>query len=239
MIILYHISQILQEGKSFLIKNKNNGQHRVLLGFGLAFLVIFAVWVGLVACQSSFIAGYDRVIYSAIRNSNQAEYRLASLWTQAGDTIVITVISIALVLILAIFKKYGYAIFTGLVMICANGCNSIIKHVVKRQRPRIAASLNATGFSFPSGHSVGSMSLAIVLITLICLLVKQKPAKTILIALCVCFTLSIGFTRMYLHVHWPSDVTGGWLEGLTFGLLGAWILLWSEERKAAKERLWQ
>ena len=55
-----------------MINNKNNGQHRVLLGFGLAFLVIFAVWVGLVACQSSFIAGYDRVIYSAIRNSNQA-----------------------------------------------------------------------------------------------------------------------------------------------------------------------
>ena len=233
MIILYHISQILQEGKSFLINNKNNGQHRVLLGFGLAFLVIFAVWVGLVASQSSFIAGYDRAIYGAIRNSNQAEYRLASLWTQVGDTIVITTISIALVLILAIFKKYGYAIFTSLVMICTNGCNSIIKHVVKRQRPRIAASLNA------SGHSVGSMSLAIVLITLICLLVKQKPAKTILIALCVCFTLSIGFTRMYLHVHWPSDVTGGWLEGLTFGLLGAWILLWSEERKAAKERPWQ
>ena len=59
----------------------------------------------------------------------------------------------------------------------------------------------------------------------------KKPVKTWLIVFCVFFTLSIGFTRMYLHVHWPSDVLGGWCEGLAFSSLASWLFFKALDKK--------
>ena len=105
-------------------------------------------------------------------------------------------------------------------MICANGFNWILKHVVQRARPSVHHLVYADGYSFPSGHSVGSAALFGILIVLTILLVKSKAWKTILIIIWVLFPLLIGYTRIFLHVHYPSDVVGGWLEGITFVLIG-------------------
>lgn len=211
--------------------NQQKNKYRPILYFGIVFAIIFALWVYLVASNSNFISAFDKNVYNFIRNRNSTEWKFAVLWTNMGNTVTIVCITVVLVIALAIFKRYAYAIFSAVTMALANGCNWIIKHLVQRQRPRYSASLHAEGFSFPSGHSVGSMSLAIVLIFLICLMVKKKGLKIFLSILSALFTLSIGFTRMYLHVHWPSDVCGGWLEGLTFGLICGFILLKITESK--------
>lgn len=52
-----------------------------------------------------------------------------------------------------------------------------------------------------------------------------------MIVFCVFFTLSIGFTRMYLHVHWPSDVLGGWCEDLAFSSLASWLFFKALDKK--------
>lgn len=67
---------------------------------------------------------------------------------------------------------------------------------------------------------MGSAALFGILIVLTILLVKSKAWKTILIIIWVLFPLLIGYTRIFLHVHYPSDVVGGWLEGITFVLIG-------------------
>lgn len=59
-----------------------------------------------------------------------------------------------------------------------------------------------------------------VLIILTILLVKNKFWKTLLIIIWTLFPLLIGYTRIFVHVHYPSDVFGGWIEGITFVLLG-------------------
>ena len=105
-------------------------------------------------------------------------------------------------------------------MICANGYNWIIKHAVQRHRPTVHHLVYADGYSFPSGHSVGSAALFGVLIILTILLVKSKFWKTLLIIIWALFPILIGYTRIFVHVHYPSDVFGGWIEGITFVLLG-------------------
>lgn len=202
---------------------ENKVNYQPLLIFGGAFSIFFAFWVYLIASKNPFIKAFDTAVYNAIKNNNPVEKQLTFYWTQLGNTLTITVFTVALVLFLVYRRNYIHAAFASLTMIAANACNSIIKNIIQRQRPRIDKAVHADGFSFPSGHSVGSMTLALVLIALIVVLVKKKPFKTWLIVFCVFFTLSIGFTRMYLHVHWPSDVLGGWCEGLAFSSLASWL----------------
>ena len=215
---------------------ENKVNYQPLLIFGGVIGIFFAFWVYLIASKNPFIKIFDTAIYNSIKNNNPVERQLTFYWTQLGNTLTITAFTVILVLFLVYQHNYVHAVFASLTMIAANACNSIIKNIIQRQRPRMDKAVHADGFSFPSGHSVGSMTLALVLIALIVVLVKKKPLKYWLIAVCVFSTLSIGFTRMYRHVHWPSDVLGGWCEGLAFSCLASWIFFRVLDKKQEKEK---
>ena len=187
---------------------------------GAIFVVIYAAWAILVSSSSQFIHSFDNAVINVVCNTNPANVAFAKTFTNLGNTNVITIEMIVLFIIVIVFKQYAYAFFTAGVMICANGYNWIIKHAVQRHRPLVHHLVYADGYSFPSGHSVGSAALFGVLIILTILLVKSKFWKTLLIIIWALFPLMIGYTRIFVHVHYPSDVFGGWIEGITFVLLG-------------------
>jgi undecaprenyl-diphosphatase len=186
---------------------------------GAIFVVIYAAWAILVSSSSQFIHSFDNAVINVVCNTNPTNVAFAKTFTNLGNTNVITIETIILFIILIVFKQYAYAFFTAGVMICANGYNWIIKHAVQRHRPLVHHLVYADGYSFPSGHSVGSAALFGVLIILTILLVKSKFWKTLLIIIWALFPLMIGYTRIFVHVHYPSDVFGGWIEGITFVLL--------------------
>lgn len=184
------------------------------------FVVIYAVWALLVSSGSHIITMFDNAVVGTICNNNPANVAFATLFTNLGNTSVITIETIILFIILITFRQYAYAWFTAGVMICANGYNWIIKHAVERRRPTIHHLVYADGYSFPSGHSVGSAALFGILIVLTILLIRSKFWKSLLIIIWALFPILIGYTRIFVHVHYPSDVLGGWIEGITFVLLG-------------------
>lgn len=184
------------------------------------FVVIYAVWALLVSSGSHIITMFDNAVVGIICNNNPANVTFATLFTNLGNTSVITIETIILFIILITFRQYAYAWFTAGVMICANGYNWIIKHAVERRRPTIHHLVYADGYSFPSGHSVGSAALFGILIVLTILLIRSKFWKSLLIIIWALFPILIGYTRIFVHVHYPSDVLGGWIEGITFVLLG-------------------
>lgn len=184
------------------------------------FVVIYAAWAVLVSSGSQFIHSFDNAVIGVVCNTNPTNVAFAKTFTNLGNTSVITIETIILFIILIVFKQYAYAFFTAGVMICANGYNWIIKHAVERHRPFVHHLVYADGYSFPSGHSVGSAALCGVLIVLTILLIRSRFWKTLLIIIWTLFPLMIGYTRVFTHVHYPSDVFGGWIEGITFVLLG-------------------
>ena len=95
----------------------------------------------------------------------------------------------------------------------------IAKVDLARQRPPIDNMLIAlpAGFSFPSGHALAGVELYGVLSFLVARRVRAVPAKLLVIAAAVGVALLIGVSRVYLGVHWPSDVLASWLLG------GAWL----------------
>ena len=95
--------------------------------------------------------------------------------------------------------------------------NNIIKLIVKRPRPTNTLVLTTEkSYSFPSGHSMSSMIFYGLLIYYIANTIKNKKIKILLISLLTAIILLIGLSRIYLGVHYATDVTGGYLIGLLY-----------------------
>ncbi|RYD65597.1 MAG: phosphatase PAP2 family protein, partial [Verrucomicrobiaceae bacterium] len=109
---------------------------------------------------------------------------------------------------------------------------SLLKQGFDRPRPDLVPHGTAvTNASFPSGHS---MMAAVVYLTLGILLArtqKSRPLRIYIIALSVIVTLLVGVSRVYLGVHWPSDVVAGWTVGAAWALIFAAIAVRMERGK--------
>ena len=221
----YNLPQILKKTRGVDSLIHSYKKHHDPLAIGIIIAIIFALWAFCVITNQSIIKTFDQNIINIICNTNKTNLQIARSLTVLGNTSTIVVEAVIIFILLIILKKYPLAIFEAGVMICGNACNWIIKNLVRRQRPSAHHLVYADGFSFPSGHSLGSMTLFGCLFIITLLLVKNKKLKIVLNTLWVLFPLTIGYTRIYLHVHYPSDVFGGWLEGLAFVLIGYSILL--------------
>ena len=94
------------------------------------------------------------------------------------------------------------------------GFNTIMKTLVHRKRPNINRMISERGYSFPSGHSLISSLVFGYLICKLNDIIKNKFIKCLVIGIIICIILSIGISRIYLGVHYFTDVLCGFLEGI-------------------------
>lgn len=124
-------------------------------------------------------------------------------------------IGLTLVLFITIKnKKIGLLIGINLVTITI--LNQIFKFILQRPRPTENRIINENGYSFPSGHSMISMAFYGFLIYLIYKYVKNKKIKYISITLISILIIFIGISRIYLGVHYTSDVLAGFLFSISY-----------------------
>ena len=113
---------------------------------------------------------------------------------------------------------------------------TLLKHFYGRERPSINEEIDAVGFSFPSGHSMGSL----IFYGFVIFLIIRGPQKewikwAVSISLAVLVVL-IGTSRIYLGAHFPSDVAAGYIAGLIWLLLCLTALEWISWQKGSHIR---
>ena len=120
----------------------------------------------------------------------------------------------------ALAGRWRYALLmlaTALGTLAAMG---LLKWAYGRERPTIVTQIDPPGgLSFPSGHSMISMALYLTLGMLLAQAEKKRHLKIFVIATSAVLALMIGVSRMYLGVHWPTDVLAGWTAGATWALI--------------------
>ncbi len=107
----------------------------------------------------------------------------------------------------------------------------ILKHVIARPRPpHTFQAYLETGYSFPSGHTTGAMALYGFLWWLAWKHMAPGRTRTLVLALLPILIVAVGFSRLYLGVHYLSDVLGGFALGAVFIWIGIAITRWLEQR---------
>ena len=107
----------------------------------------------------------------------------------------------------------------------------LMKFFLQRERPLVPLIAKVHGYSFPSGHTFTSVTFYGIIAYIIYKNVKQPILKWALIVACIVLILLVGFSRVYLRLHYASDVIAAFCLGLIWLLLAKWFLLKSEEAK--------
>lgn len=190
------------------------------------FIINNLKWIILFICLIGFLALAEDVFNKEIMNGDIIGYKFISTFlisdfatpiakfiTNFGGAIFIAVVAIFLAIIIK-NKKIGISILSNLVII--TGLNQLFKRILQRARPTEYRIIQETGYSFPSGHSMISMAFYGYLIYLIYKHVKNKYIKWISISLLSILICLIGISRIYLGVHYTSDVLGGFLISISY-----------------------
>lgn len=183
-------------------------------------------WIALFLCLVLVIGIGEDVLDKEIAKLDITGYNLISKYlisdsvtpiargiTQLGGAIFLIVLAIILSITIK-NKKTGILIWANLVI--STLLNQILKYIVQRPRPTEFRIIDESGYSFPSGHSMVSAAFYGFLIYLIYKNVKNKYWKWGLITVLSLLIILIGTSRIYLGVHYTSDVLAGFLISISY-----------------------
>jgi undecaprenyl-diphosphatase len=213
----------------------------------LLVLIAGGVWL-FVALASEVSEGetltLDRTALLALRNPADLSDPVGPPWlegavrdlTSLGSIVVLSLLTLAISGFLVLDGKWRIALLV--VVAVAGGLlgNHLLKHGFRRARPDLVphrAVVSST--SFPSGHAMSSAATYLTLGALLARIQKRRRLRLFILCFAVFLTLLVGFTRVYLGVHWPTDVLAGWTAGGVWALL-CWTVALRLQRGGAIEK---
>ena len=175
----------------------------ILLGILLLSFIVVTILV-----LTNNTSTFDDIIYNYLISlrSNNLDTFLKIITSCAN---VLTTICLVIIILLVIKDKYKY-IF-GFTILGTVLLNTIVKNIISRPRPDHLRLITQGGYSYPSGHSMISIALYGFLIYYVYKKASNIKVKVFTIVLLTILIILIGISRIYLGVHYPSDVLGGYL----------------------------
>lgn len=155
--------------------------------------------------------------------------------TNLGYGFTYGIIVVCSFLILLFYRRWLE--FAGLALCLAGGAllNLLLKNLFERSRPDQFTMVVATGYSFPSGHAMVSLCFYGMLAFLIARRIKKWQYRYGIAVLTMLFIAAIGVSRIYLGVHYPSDIAAGFAAGAVWLTFTISLLWWWEEQRRVKE----
>jgi undecaprenyl-diphosphatase len=235
-------------------KKRRPGWRRWLKGIGqLERQELYWLAVGLAACILLLIflklaseisegetQAFDVMILKALRNPDDASRIVGPPWlegslldlTALGGTTVLGFVIFAIVGFLLLQARYRTALFIAATSFTGMLVGDVLKQVFNRPRPTVVPHLrDVFTTSFPSGHAMDS---AIVYLTLGAILMRMSSGwltKTYCMVMATLLTFLVGASRVYLGVHYPTDVIGGWIIGFVWASI-CWLGAQQYEERA-------
>lgn len=142
--------------------------------------------------------------------------------TNLGGFIGVAAATAVLVGLAVLKRNYRLVLLLVIGVVGAVIVNVVLKLIFARERPDLWAQLvNENGYSFPSGHAMASAALAF---SLLIALWRHRRYRVSMVILATLYIGFVGFSRMYLGVHYPSDIVAGWLVSGAWVAIVAWLV---------------
>lgn len=181
--------------------------------------------------------GFDRDILLAFRQPDDTSVPIGPPWvedavrdvTALGSASVLIFVTAATIVYLLMTSRRAAALFVLVAVAGGQVLSSLLKLGIDRPRPELVPHLaDVYTLSFPSGHAMLSAVTYLTLGALAARVAPNRAAGVYLLALAVLATVLVGASRVYLGVHWPSDVLAGWCAGAAWAiacwLVAQWVL---------------
>ncbi|MBT2681735.1 phosphatase PAP2 family protein [Bacillus sp. ISL-35] len=189
------------------------------LGVSIAFLYLFAELAE--EMLESEVESFDNSIIGFFHHFATDTLDVIMFWiTESGSIWFLSIFSLLFLSFLWLKKRDKWSILFFIIAIGGGGLlTKLLKLYFGRERPSIDEAIDAIGYSFPSGHSMGSLLFYGFLGYYLLRSNLKKRIKWIAFYLCGLMPILIGMSRIYLGAHYPSDVIAGYLAG------GIWLIL--------------
>jgi undecaprenyl-diphosphatase len=192
------------------------------------------IWIFLAIAgevQHGDTLAFDRSLLLSMRHSGDlspkgsVEFQeLARDVTALGGTLVLTLITLITAGFLWLDGKGKMAIFVGVSIATGSILSSLLKDLFHRARPDLVPhGMHVSNASFPSGHSMLSAVTYLTLAALLARSHERRRVKAYFLIVAMLLMLMVGLSRVYLGVHWPTDVLAGWTAGAVWALL-CWLV---------------
>lgn len=176
---------------------------------------------------------FDNILIWLVRYfANPTLDRIMIFISQLGYSYIYGVIVVAAFTILALLRRW---LELAGVAICLSGgaiLNYLLKNLFERARPDAFQMVAASGYSFPSGHAMVSIYFYGMLVFLIVRTMKSWLWRCFLTAITLLFIAAMGISRIYLGVHYPSDVVAGYIAGGMWLMFSISLLMWWESKRS-------
>jgi undecaprenyl-diphosphatase len=206
-----------------------------LLLFGV-FLIVFAIWTFLElagAISSHTLLEVDEQVLLALREPGQLSNPIGPRWLEEAMRDISALGSITAVLFvtgavaghLLLSRNFHALAFVTVSIAGGMALGNGLKHLFNRPRPELVPPLvQVASSSFPSGHAMLSAVVYLTLGALVARLVRPLNMKLYVLTVVLLLTFLVGVSRLYLGVHFPTDVLAGWSAGLAWAML-CWLVM--------------
>ncbi len=191
------------------------------------------------AMQKGATEAFDRGLLMALRNKNDITDPLGPGWveemgrdfTALGGIPVLTLVSLSILAYLFVYGSRRIAVFFLAATVGALILSNVLKLALDRPRPDLVphGAMVYTS-SFPSAHAMQSAATYLTLGALLARVQTRRKIKVLVAVTAVLITVLVGVSRVYLGVHWPTDVLAGWTAGAAWALLCWLIARWLQLR---------
>lgn len=179
-------------------------------------LILFALLA--ICVQAGITVSFESLVYNEIiKNMSPLLTSVMRGITHIGDTTTVFIICVLLIILPKTSKTIALPV--SITVILSSLLNTALKHIFTRERPSILRLINQSGYSFPSGHAMINASLYTMLAILIFRFIKNRALRIAMSTVCIALALAIGYSRIYLGVHYAGDVLGGWLFGFVISVI--------------------
>jgi undecaprenyl-diphosphatase len=187
---------------------------------------------------------FDETVLRAFRHADDLSKPIGPVWlpeaaadvTALGSGWVLGLVVLAIVGFLLLQGMWRTAAFVFAASVGGWVLNEALKELFQRPRPDVVPHLrDVMSLSFPSGHAMTSAAVYLTLGAMLMRISERPATKIYCMVTAMLVTALVGVTRVYLGVHYPSDVLAGWLVGMSWALC-CWIIERAVERRTGMRR---
>lgn len=204
---------------------------RRTLIIGLFSLLAFSFVTVLI--RADRIVDFDTTIIEAVQSHESPILTsIMKFFTVAGSTQVVVIMCLLIIFFLYKVLHHRTELILFIVVVVGSPLlNFVLKEIFQRARPDLHRLIEIGGYSFPSGHAMNAFTVYGIFTFLLWRHIFNQSGRTLLLFFCSFIVFMIGVSRIYLGVHYPSDIIGGYFASSFWLATSIWCFQWYVERQ--------